>query len=56
MNKTIYKQYDSRWGGKAYPSGSTMSGCGCGCVSCTHIAMEQSEKRNGLLKICVLGW
>ena len=44
MNNTIYRQYDSRWGGKAYPSGSTMSGCGCGCVSCTHIAIEQSSK------------
>lgn len=46
MNKTLYKQYDSRWGKKPYPSGSTMSGCGCGCVSCTHIIIEQEKYKN----------
>lgn len=45
MNSTVYKQYDSRWGKKPYPGyGSTMGGSGCGCVSCTHVAMEQSSK------------
>lgn len=43
MNSIIWKQYDSRWGSKPYPSGSTMSGCGCGCVACTHVAMEQER-------------
>ena len=46
MNKTIYRQYDSRWGSKAYPKGSTMSGCGCGVCACTHVAMEQERYRN----------
>ena len=43
MNNIIWKQYDSRWGSKPYPSGSTMAGCGCGCVACTHVAMEQER-------------
>lgn len=46
MNKTLYKQYDSRWGSKPYPKGSTMSGCGCGCVACTHIIIEQEKYKN----------
>ena len=46
MNNIVWKQYDSRWGSKAYPKGSTMSGCGCGCVACTHIAMEQQRYAN----------
>ena len=46
MNSTIYKQYDSRWGKKAYPSGSTVGGCGCGLLACTHVAMEQESKKN----------
>ena len=42
MNSIIWKQADSRWGSKPYPTRDcTMSGAGCGCVSCTHIAMEQ---------------
>ena len=44
MNKRIWKQTDSRWGRKPYPTRDcTMSGAGCGCVSCTHIAMEQGR-------------
>ena len=47
MNKTIWKQADSRWGRKPYPtSDCTMSGAGCGCVACTHIAMEQDRYAN----------
>ena len=44
MNKTVYKQGDYRWGAKPYPKGATMAGSGCGCVSCTHIAIEQGDK------------
>lgn len=44
MNKIIWKQYDSRWGSHPYPTRNcTMSGAGCGCVACTHIAMEQGR-------------
>lgn len=46
MNKTIFKQYDSRWGGKAYPSGSTVSGCGCGLLACVHMAIEQTKYKD----------
>lgn len=46
MNSMLYKQADSRWGKKPYPSGSTMSGCGCGCVACTHIVIEQEKYKN----------
>lgn len=44
MNSIIWKQADSRWGRKPYPTRDcTMSGAGCGCVACTHIAMEQDR-------------
>lgn len=46
MNKTILKQYDSRWSKKPYPSGCTVGGCGCGLLACTHIAMEQASKKD----------
>ena len=46
MNSKLYKQADSRWGSKPYPSGSTMSGCGCGCVACTHVVIEQEKYKN----------
>lgn len=47
MNKTIWKQYDSRWGSKPYPTKRyNVSNCGCGLVACTHIAMEQEAKAN----------
>ena len=42
----LFKQADSRWGRKPYPLGSTMSGCGCGCVACTHIIIEQEKYKN----------
>lgn len=44
MNKTIYKQADSRWGSKPYPSrGSSFAGNGCGCCACTHLVIEQDK-------------
>lgn len=47
MNKTIWKQTDSRWGKKPYPGrGYTVGGAGCGLVACTHVAMEQASKKN----------
>lgn len=46
MNKTIWKQTDSRWAKKAYPSGSTVGGCGCGLLACVHVAMEQERYKN----------
>ena len=47
MNKTIYRQYDSRWGSKPYPTkSSTFSGNGCGCVACTHILIELEKYKS----------
>lgn len=47
MNKTLYKQYDSRWGSKPYPTyRSSFAGNGCGCVACTHVIMEQDKYKN----------
>lgn len=47
MNTALYKQYDSRWGSKPYPTkGSSFSGNGCGCVACTHIIIEQEKYKN----------
>lgn len=44
MNKTIYKQADSRWGSKPYPKkGSSFAGNGCGCCACTHLVIEQDK-------------
>ena len=47
MNSALYKQADSRWGSKPYPTRDcTMSGAGCGCVACTHIVIEQEKYKN----------
>ena len=47
MNKTIYKQLDSRWSDKPYPTkDSSFGGNGCGCCACVHIAIEQEAKKN----------
>lgn len=47
MNKTLYKQADSRWGSKPYPTkGSSFSGNGCGCVACTHLIIENEKYKN----------
>lgn len=47
MNKTIWKQTNSRWSGKPYPvSSSSFGGNGCGCCACVHIAMEQEKYKD----------
>ena len=47
MNKTIYKQADSRWGSKPYPTkASSFAGNGCGCCACTHLVIEQEKYKN----------
>ena len=47
MNKTIYRQYDSRWGNLPYPSKPyTLSRSGCGCVAVTHCAIEREALKN----------
>lgn len=47
MNPTIYKQLDSRWASKPYPTkASSFGGNGCGCCACVHVAMEQADKAN----------
>mgnify|MGYP002522796814 CR=1 FL=1 len=47
MNKTIFKQLDSRWSSLAYPTKKSSFGAnGCGCVACTHIAIEQPAKKS----------
>lgn len=47
MNSALFKQADSRWGYKPYPTRDcTMSGAGCGCVACTHIVIEQDRYKN----------
>ena len=47
MNKTIWKQLDSRWSDKPYPTkSSSFGGNGCGCCACVHVAMEQDSKKN----------
>lgn len=47
MNKNLYKQYDSRWGSKPYPTKkSSFSGNGCGCVACTHLIIEQEQYKD----------
>lgn len=47
MNKVIYKQFDSRWGSKPYPTkSSSFAGNGCGCCACTHLVIEQNKYKN----------
>lgn len=42
--KTIYRQYDSRWGNLPYPVlPSTMAKCGCGDCSITHCLIESNK-------------
>lgn len=41
MNSKIFRQYDSRWGSKPYPTAkSSFAGNGCGACSITHCAIE----------------
>lgn len=47
MNKALYKQADSRWGSKPYPTkASSFAGNGCGCCACTHLVIEQDKYKN----------
>ena len=47
MNSALYKQYDSRWGSKPYPTkNSSFSGNGCGCCACTHLIIEQEQYKD----------
>lgn len=47
MNTKLYKQHDSRWRYLAYPTKKCNVGhAGCGLVSCTHIAIEQTAKKD----------
>ena len=47
MNSKVYKQGNSKWASKPYPTRkSSFGGHGCGCVSCVHIAIEQASKWN----------
>lgn len=44
MNSAIYRQYDSRWGDKPYPTrNSSFAGNGCGCCACTHVIIERPQ-------------
>ena len=43
-NKTVYRQYDSRWGSLTYPDRKyTLARSGCGCCAITHCAMENPK-------------
>lgn len=47
MREVIFRQYDSRWGGLAYPTKSySFAGSGCGCCACTHLIVEQEKYKN----------
>ena len=47
MNKTIYRQADSRWGSLGYPTKKySFAGNGCGCCACLHVLIEQDKYKN----------
>ena len=47
MNSAVYKQGNSKWASKPYPTKkSKFGGHGCGCCACVHIAIEQASKWN----------
>ena len=47
MNKTIYRQYDTRWGDKPYPTkNSSFENNGCGACSITHMMLEYEKYKN----------
>lgn len=47
MNDKIFKQYKDPWKDLPYPTYSSDFGeNGCGCCSCTHIAIEQESKKD----------
>ena len=53
MNKTVYKQTDERWGWWVYPKkGWYLNGCGCGCLSIFHCAIELPKyKKQTVMKV-----
>ena len=53
MNKTIYRQYDDRWGNLPYPgSGSYLSDSGCGCLAVYHCAIELDKYKSLTVPQC----
>ena len=47
MNKTIYRQADSRWGNLPYPTKAyKFASNGCGCCSVTHCLIEVDKYKN----------
>ena len=53
MVKTIYRQFDSRWGSLPYPSKKTnLSNAGCGCLSVFHCAIENPKYAKLTVKQC----
>lgn len=47
MNSTIYRQYDTRWGNKPYPTkASNFENNGCGACSITHLLIEYEKYKN----------
>jgi len=47
MRKTIFRQYDSRWGSMKYPSKtSNVSNSGCGLCSVTHCVIERDKYKS----------
>lgn len=47
MRDVIYRQYDSRWGKKPYPTKSyTFANNGCGCCAVTHLIIEFTKYKN----------
>lgn len=47
MQKTIFRQYDSRWGSLGYPTkDSSFEDNGCGCCACTHIVIEKEKYKD----------
>lgn len=44
MSNKIFRQYDSRWGSKPYPTkNSSFAGNGCGACAVTHLIIETSK-------------
>ena len=47
LNKTIYRQADSRWGSLPYPTKAySFAHNGCGCCAVTHCAIEIEKFKN----------
>ncbi len=47
MRKSIFRQYDSRWGSLPYPTKKyPFSGYACGCCACAHLIIEKEKYKN----------